>query len=707
MATKTTYATFLLYSLFNSGVLGAEALNTKALIFNVKGEDLLFLDHPNRRLRPSTPATATTRSACRSGRSRRSPSTPRPGGATPTPGPTSPPGRPGVDTFFWTLGRVLREELLPFLFADAEDDRQQYTMVVHNVAGLLKRDGSAHGDDGAWQVDGEVLRTYHELVDLVVDRLEERARWTPAGHGHGHRQRLHPPAAVVAAGARPPRSGPTCRSDHAHTIRTSDAQVTVVDLHNLHDRAKRFVVGVTVQRTFEAKEASGVARPLLFLVLDELNKYAPREGQSPIKEILLDVAERGAVARHHPGRRPADGQRGRAPGHRQLRDPGGRPARRRRGGPAEYGFLPAIQRQRATIVKPGTMFVSQPEIPVPLVVEFPFPAWATRPDERAAPVRISADPFEGLHEGAGVKLLHTSDWHVGKVLKGVARLDEHGPCSASSSTLARREAVDLVVVAGDLYESAAPPPEAQALVWSTLLDLRATGAELVVIAGNHDNAAHFEALRPLAAAAGITVLGRVRRPDDGGVIRCTTRGGERVQVAALPFLSQRYVVRAAELMAGHGAEHAGTYADRCRLLLDGLCAGFSADTVNVVVAHAMVAGRPARRRGARRPDDRGLLRRPAPPSRSAPTTSPSGTSTAPSSSPAPPPSGTRARRSRSTSARAATPSTPSSSRPPPGPRPRCGRCRSTTSADCGRWRAPWPSCGPWPARWATTSCGWW
>ena len=47
VATKTTYASFVLYSLFHSGVLGGEAANTKALIFNVKGEDLLFLDRPN------------------------------------------------------------------------------------------------------------------------------------------------------------------------------------------------------------------------------------------------------------------------------------------------------------------------------------------------------------------------------------------------------------------------------------------------------------------------------------------------------------------------------------------------------------------------------------------------------------------------------------------------------------------------------------
>src|SRR5690242_18688312 len=51
----------------------------------------------------------------------------------------------------------------------------------------------------------------------------------------------------------------------------------------------------------------------------------------------------------------------------------------------EYGFLPPAQRQRALLAKPGTMFVSQPEIPVPLCIEFPFPSWATRPAEAGPP----------------------------------------------------------------------------------------------------------------------------------------------------------------------------------------------------------------------------------------------------------------------------------------------------------------------------------
>jgi len=47
----------------------------------------------------------------------------------------------------------------------------------------------------------------------------------------------------------------------------------------------------------------------------------------------------------------------------------------------EYGFLPAVARQRATILKPGSMYMAQPRLPVPLLVEFPFPSWATRPAE--------------------------------------------------------------------------------------------------------------------------------------------------------------------------------------------------------------------------------------------------------------------------------------------------------------------------------------
>ncbi|HEY5013655.1 MAG TPA: exonuclease SbcCD subunit D [Acidimicrobiia bacterium] len=189
-----------------------------------------------------------------------------------------------------------------------------------------------------------------------------------------------------------------------------------------------------------------------------------------------------------------------------------------------------------------------------------------------------------------MKLLHTSDWHVGKLLKGASRLDEHRRVLSEIAGVARSEAVDVIVVAGDVYESAAPTPEAQGVALQAILELRDTGAKVVVIAGNHDNPHQFEALRPVMAELDITMLGHPARADAGGVVEVTTSGGERVCLALLPFCSQRYIVRAAELMAGDAAQHAGDYAQRMRALLGALSGGFSDDSVNVVVAHCMARG---------------------------------------------------------------------------------------------------------------------
>jgi exonuclease SbcD len=189
-----------------------------------------------------------------------------------------------------------------------------------------------------------------------------------------------------------------------------------------------------------------------------------------------------------------------------------------------------------------------------------------------------------------MKFLHTSDWHVGKLLKGASRLDEHRRVLAEIAEVARAEAVDLVIVAGDVYESAAPTPEAQGVALRALLDLRDTGAKVAVIAGNHDNPHQFDALRPVMAELDITLLGLPVRPDAGGVIEVAGRDGDRACVALLPFCSQRYIVRAAELMTGDAAAHAGSYAERMESLLRTMSGDFSADTVNIVVSHCMARG---------------------------------------------------------------------------------------------------------------------
>jgi DNA helicase HerA-like ATPase len=383
VATKTSFATWLIYSVFGSGVLGGagETANTRALIFNVKGEDLLFLDHPNTRLDADL-REAYGRMGLAAG-----PfpdlgvyAPPRAGDRTGSPDVSS--RLTGVDPFYWTVAEFCSDRLLPYVFADADDDRQQYTMVVHAVTAYLARNAIAA--DAGVVIDGARVHSYDDLVDVIHSRLSDedtRADWAGSAVGLGtvnaFLRRLISSKRDLSRLVR--GDLPT---DRRHAVDTAEsAQVSVVDLHNLGDRAQRFVVGVILRSEFERKEKTGTAKPLLFVVLDELNKYAPREGTSPIKEVLLDIAERGRSlgviligaqqTASEVERRIVVNSAVKVVGRLDAAE-AGRP---------EYGFLPPAQRQRALIAKPGTMFVSQPDIPVPLVAEFPFPAWATRPGE--------------------------------------------------------------------------------------------------------------------------------------------------------------------------------------------------------------------------------------------------------------------------------------------------------------------------------------
>jgi DNA repair protein SbcD/Mre11 len=190
---------------------------------------------------------------------------------------------------------------------------------------------------------------------------------------------------------------------------------------------------------------------------------------------------------------------------------------------------------------------------------------------------------------SSVRVLHTADWHVGKSLKGVSRLDEQEQVLREIVAVARAQEVDAVLIAGDLYDSAAPTASAQRLVVRTLTALADTGAQVVVIAGNHDHAATLDAYRPFAQAAGITMVGSVRTAGSGGVVSFTA-GGQPATVAVLPFLSQRYAVRAAELVGHTPAENTSAYDQRVRDIVAALTAGFRTDAVNLVMAHLTVLG---------------------------------------------------------------------------------------------------------------------
>jgi hypothetical protein len=419
VATKTSFALFFLRMLTSTPeVVGSGAANLRVLVFNVKGEDLLWLDRPN--------ASFEAHEGAREGWTAL--------GVDPAPFPSvrfwAPPRRQsgdvvvpdtggrfeGVEVFSWTPRAFIDQDLLEFCFTDASDTKNQIPFIRERVQLQLKRwavgvDGMpgavalrdpAQAPDGhVWSRDDRIQAAQADVVitDLPSlvralevhlepdDGSEADAAWTARvmpGTVAAFLRRLH------AASA---RLGHLVRADADRRIDRGAANVTVVAIQSLHEQAQRFVVGALLRETFKEKEDTGQRLPLSVIVLDELNKYAPRDGTGPLKDMLIDIAQRGRslgvllVGAQQTASRVApevlENAAIRVTGRLDSAE-----AER-----AEYGWMLPSTRARARLLKPGTMVVSQPAIPVPLVVTFPFPPWATRKEEVAD---AGDDPFAGL-----------------------------------------------------------------------------------------------------------------------------------------------------------------------------------------------------------------------------------------------------------------------------------------------------------------------
>jgi exonuclease SbcD len=185
-----------------------------------------------------------------------------------------------------------------------------------------------------------------------------------------------------------------------------------------------------------------------------------------------------------------------------------------------------------------------------------------------------------------VKLLHTADWHVGRTIRGRSRDDEHRQVLAEIAAIAREEQVDLILVAGDIFDMAAPSPAAEEIVYRALLDL-AEVAPVVMVAGNHDNPARLRAVAPLLSLGRVTVGATIARPDDGGILDLPELA---VRIAMVPFIGKRGIVRVEQILRLGQAERIGEYAERVADILEALTVGMTPNTVNLVISHLMVAG---------------------------------------------------------------------------------------------------------------------
>lgn len=189
-----------------------------------------------------------------------------------------------------------------------------------------------------------------------------------------------------------------------------------------------------------------------------------------------------------------------------------------------------------------------------------------------------------------MRILHTSDWHVGKRLDRHDRMEEHRAVIDEVVAIADDHDVDLVVHSGDLFDRPSPPIDALHTALDGLVRLaRGGGRPVVVVAGNHDSPEMFETLSRYLAPFGVHLVGTIKAPDEGGIITLETGAG-RAHVACFPFLRS---VQTVDFMAAVESWY-GDYADRVRRLTERYAEGLgrraSEGDITLLVAHFMVGG---------------------------------------------------------------------------------------------------------------------
>ncbi|HEY5951576.1 MAG TPA: exonuclease subunit SbcD, partial [Kofleriaceae bacterium] len=140
-----------------------------------------------------------------------------------------------------------------------------------------------------------------------------------------------------------------------------------------------------------------------------------------------------------------------------------------------------------------------------------------------------------------MRLLHTSDWHLGHTLKEVARDYEHAAFLTWLLETCGREQPDVLVITGDVFDSGTPPASAERMWFEFLAAARRQrpAMDIIAIAGNHDSPARLGAASAVLRELGVHVLGGLPRTADGAIdlerVLIPIAGG-RGLVAAVPFL---------------------------------------------------------------------------------------------------------------------------------------------------------------------------
>ncbi|WP_017754540.1 metallophosphoesterase family protein [Calidifontibacillus oryziterrae] len=186
-----------------------------------------------------------------------------------------------------------------------------------------------------------------------------------------------------------------------------------------------------------------------------------------------------------------------------------------------------------------------------------------------------------------MRILHTADWHLGRTLEGRNRIDEQAQFLDELKKIVEEEKVDVILMAGDVFDTVNPPAGAEQLFYDSIAKLSNEGnRQIVIIAGNHDNPDRLSAASPLALKHRIQILGYPTTQLQKLYIPSCE---QMLELAALPYPSES---RLMELLSEDADEKAmrSKYDERIQAIFQKMSEQFSNDAVRIAMSHIYVAG---------------------------------------------------------------------------------------------------------------------
>ncbi|WP_317366666.1 exonuclease subunit SbcD [uncultured Tyzzerella sp.] len=201
-----------------------------------------------------------------------------------------------------------------------------------------------------------------------------------------------------------------------------------------------------------------------------------------------------------------------------------------------------------------------------------------------------------------MKILHTSDWHLGKYLDKYSRIEEQEKFIYELENICNSEKIDLIIIAGDIYDTTNPPILAEKLFFKAMKRLSLNGKRpIIIVSGNHDSASKLISPSPLAYEFGIIIQGMLNTVANVAKYENfeITKSGEgffeikindeKAVFLTLPYITEKNINEVI-FKSDEEIDMQKDFSDKIKSIFNDLSKNYGEDTINIIVTHLFVKG---------------------------------------------------------------------------------------------------------------------